>query len=149
MLAERPNAVGVGIDIAPGAVRTARENAIRLGLDGRALFVVGDWLTAVGRADVILANPPYIEGDMIGRLDLEVRAHDPLPALDGGKDGLTAIRAIIAECGRGLGDVGLLLMEIGAGQAPAVARLAVAHGMTVRFAQDLAGIDRVAILARG
>ena len=47
VLAERRYATGIGIDIAPGAVASARENAIRLGLDGRALFVVGDWLAAV------------------------------------------------------------------------------------------------------
>ena len=148
VLAERRQAVGIGIDIAPGAARTARENAICLGLAGRALFVVGDWLAAVGRADVILANPPYIEEKTIGRLDPEVRAYDPLRALDGGEDGLTAIRAIVADVGRVLGEKGRLLMEIGAGQAPPVAAIGAAHGMTVRFVEDLAGKDRVAILAR-
>jgi release factor glutamine methyltransferase len=148
VLAERPNAIGVGVDIAPGAVTTARQNAMRLGLDGRALFVAGDWLAAVGRADVILANPPYIEEHVIGRLDIEVRQHDPLRALSGGEDGLTAIRTIIADSNRVLGENGLLLMEIGAGQGLRVARIAEANGMTVRFVQDLAGVDRVAVLGR-
>ncbi len=149
VLAERANAVGVGIDIAPGAVRTARENAIRLGLDKRAMFVVGDWLAAVGRADVILANPPYIETETISRLDIEVSAHDPLRALDGGADGLDCVRAIVAACGRVLAENGALMMEIGAGQGPGVAAIAATHGMTTRFARDLAGIDRVAVLDRG
>ncbi len=148
VLAERPNAIGIGIDVAPGAVATARQNARLLGLDGRAVFVVGDWLKAVGRADVILANPPYIESETIGRLDADVREHDPLRALDGGKDGLTAIRAIVADSGRVLAANGVLLMEIGAGQGLAVTAIAKAHGMAVRFARDLAGIDRVAILGR-
>ncbi len=146
VLAERPRAVGLGIDVAPGAVRTARENAVRLGLDARALFVVGDWLAAVGRVDAILANPPYIEGEAIARLDLEVRAHDPRRALDGGADGLTAIRAIVADAGRVLRQTGVLVMEIGAGQAGELAAIAEANGMSVHFARDLAGIDRVAIL---
>ena len=149
VLAERRQAIGIGIDIAPGAVKTARENAVRLGLDRRAGFVVGDWLAAVGRADVILANPPYIEDETIARLDVDVRAHDPIVALSGGRDGLTSIRAIIADVGRVLAADGALLMEIGAGQGPAVARLAQAHGMTMRLLPDLAGIDRVAMLARG
>jgi release factor glutamine methyltransferase len=149
VLAERRHAIGIGIDIAPGAVKTARENAVRLGLDGRAWFVVGDWLAAVGRADVILANPPYIEDETIGRLDVDVRAHDPIVALSGGRDGLTSIRAIIADVGRVLAADGALLMEIGAGQGPAVAGIVETHGMTIRFLRDLAGIDRVAILARG
>ncbi len=148
VLAERPDSIGIGVDIAPGAVKTARENAIRLGLAARALFVVGDWLAAVGRADVILANPPYIQAETISRLDAEVSAHDPVRALDGGADGLTAIRAIVAACGRVLSTDGLLLMEIGAGQGPDVAAIAATNGMTVRFAADLAGIDRVAILDR-
>ena len=149
VLAERPNSVGIGIDIAPDAIRTARENAIRLGLDKQALFVVGDWLAAVGQADVILANPPYIESETIRRLDPEVCLHDPLRALDGGEDGLTAIRAIVAACGRVLSENGRLLMEIGAGQGPAVAAIGAAHGMTVRFAEDLAGRSRVAIIGSG
>ncbi len=147
VLAERPHAIGIGIDIAPGAVRTARENAIRLGLAERALFVVGDWLAAVGRADVILANPPYIEAETISRLDVDVREHDPIRALSGGADGLEAIRAVIADAGRVLAENGVLVMEIGAGQGPQLAAIADTQGMTVRFAQDLAGIDRVAILA--
>ena len=146
VLAERPYAIGIGIDIASGAVRTAHENAIRLGLDGRALFVAGDWLAAVGRADVILANPPYIEKETIGRLGVDVREYDPIRALSGGADGLEAIRALIADTGRVLAENGVLVMEIGAGQGPQLAAIAEAQGMTVRFARDLAGIDRVAIL---
>lgn len=148
VLAERPKARGIGIDIAPGAIATARENAIRLGLDGRALFAVGDWLTAIERADVILANPPYIKDETISRLDREVRAHDPVRALSGGAGGLDAILAILADCGRVLADNGAIAMEIGAGQGPAVARIAEAQDMTIRFCRDLAEIDRVAILGR-
>jgi release factor glutamine methyltransferase len=128
-------------------VATAQENAIRLGLDGRVLFVVGDWLAAVGQADVILANPPYITEGSIGRLDVDVRDHDPIRALSGGQDGLVAIRAIVADAGRVLAQNGVLLMEIGAGQRPQVAAIGQAQGMTIRFECDLAGIDRVAILA--
>lgn len=148
VLAERPQAVGIGIDIAPGAVATARENAARLDLADRALFVVGDWLAAVGRVDAILANPPYIDRETIAGLDAEVREHDPQRALDGGPDGLAAIRVIVAEAGRVLADDGTLLMEIGAGQAGAVEEIAAAHGMTARLVTDLAGIERVAILTR-
>ena len=101
VLAERRHAIGIGIDIAPGAVRTARENAVRLGLDGRAQFVVGDWLAAIGRADVILANPPYIEAedDRPARCGC-ARARSDQWRSAAVRDGLTAIRAIIAESGR-------------------------------------------------
>jgi release factor glutamine methyltransferase len=148
VLAERPNAIGIGIDIAPGAAATAQANAARLGLAGRALFVVGDWLAPVGPVDVILANPPYIQAETISRLDPEVRENDPVRALDGGEDGLQAIRAIVAACGGALAENGILLMEVGAGQSPQVATIAEKHGMAISFKQDLAGIDRVAIVGR-
>ena len=104
--------------------RRARENAMRLGVDGRALFIVGDWLAAVGRADLILANPPYIE------------CGDDRPARRRGADARSvagarrrgrrprAVRRIVADIGRVLGQGGVLLMEIGAGQGPAVAGIA-------------------------
>ncbi|MBV8653561.1 MAG: HemK family protein methyltransferase, partial [Alphaproteobacteria bacterium] len=62
LLSELPAASGIGVDIAPGAVETARENAAALGLAGRASFFVGSWADAILQGfDVILANPPYIE----------------------------------------------------------------------------------------
>jgi release factor glutamine methyltransferase len=148
VLAERRRAVGLGIDIAPGAVRTAQENALRLGLKDRVLFAVGNWLAAVGQAAVILANPPYIKANAISRLDVDVREHDPIRALDGGVDGLMAIREIVTEAGRVLVRDGILLVEIGAGQKDQVAAIAQANGMKVRFERDLAGIDRVAVMCR-
>ena len=148
VLAERPNALGVGVDISPGAIATAGENAARLGLAGRALFAVGDWMAAIGRADVILSNPPYIRGEDISSLDAEVRAHDPRRALDGGPDGLEAIRAIARDLGRVLAGEGTALIEIGAGQGPAVRDIAEHEGFAPRFIRDLAGIERVAVLTR-
>ena len=62
LLSEYPAASGIGIDIAPGAARTARDNAERLGIGGRAQFAVGSWAAALtGRFDAVVANPPYIE----------------------------------------------------------------------------------------
>ncbi len=148
VLAERPNALGVGVDISPGAIATAGENAARLGLADRALFAVGDWMAAIRRADVILSNPPYIRGEDISSLDAEVRAHDPRRALDGGPDGLEAIRAIARDLGRVLAGEGTALIEIGAGQGPAIRDIAGHEGFALRFIRDLAGIERVAVLTR-
>src|ERR1051326_8816772 len=73
LLSELPGARGIGIDIAPRAAVTARQNADALGLGARASLVVADWGDAIaGRFDAILANPPYIQ---IGRAHVELQSH--------------------------------------------------------------------------
>ncbi len=149
LLTELPNCTGVGIDLAAGAVETARENAVRHGVADRANFIIGDWTRGVKqRFDVVTANPPYIETRAIAGLQVEVRDYDPHLALDGGADGLDAIHAIVGDLDRVLREGGVAFIEIGAGQADTVRGLAEAHGFRCSFRPDLAGIDRVAVLRR-
>ncbi len=150
LLSEYAAGAGIGVDIAPGAVRTARDNAARLGLAPRARFVVGDWAAALsGRFDAVIANPPYIARAAIADLPPEVRDHDPLRALDGGPDGLAAYRAIAADLPRLLPPGGLFATEIGLGQAAAVAAIVARQGLRVAaLVPDLAGIDRVIVACR-
>ncbi len=149
LLSELPNAQGLGTDISLEAVATARDNARRLGLLGRAGFVVGDWLEPVAApVGVIVANPPYIQSDAIAGLAPEVRDHDPGRALDGGGDGLEAIRVILSCLPGVLSEDGAALIEIGAGQGEAVRALAAAARLAARLEPDLAGIDRVAVVTR-
>lgn len=144
LLSELPRATGLGVDIAPGAVDTARRNAAALGLADRARFIVGVWDAAIGgRADVILANPPYIPTQQIAALAPEVVKFDPVAALDGGSDGFVAYRVLMRAAARLLGSDGVALFEVGEGQAAAVALLAQAAGLSVRTVRrDLAGIER-------
>jgi release factor glutamine methyltransferase len=131
LLAELPRAQGLGCDISPSALAIARENAARLGLGARAQFVRSDWLADIsGRFDLILANPPYIESAAISSLAPEVREHDPMIALDGGEDGLEAYRRIIPALGAHLAEDGLVLFEVGAGQAQAVLAMLAEQGLT-------------------
>jgi release factor glutamine methyltransferase len=149
LLSELPTATGLGTDIAPAAATVAAENARRLGLAGRATFVVCSWTSAVaaGAFDLVVANPPYIPtGDIVG-LDVEVRDHDPRRALDGGADGLSAIGAILADLRRILAPGARVFIEMGAGQRAGVAALAERAGFAASFVPDLGGIDRVAVLA--
>lgn len=150
LLSEFPRAGGVGIDIAAGAAAAARRNAVRLGLGGRARFVVGNWAAAVtGRFEAIVANPPYIVSSAIAGLPPEVRDYDPQRALDGGADGLSAYRTIAAELPRLLAPGGVFAAEIGHGQADAVAAILAENGVRADgFAPDLAGIDRCVIARR-
>lgn len=147
LLSELPRARGIGIDVASGAVATARANAAALGLADRAEFQLGGWESRIeGTADVILANPPYIPCDEIAALPPEVLRYDPRVALDGGPDGLAAYRALAPAFRNLLSATGRAYLELGAGQAEQVSRLMTEAGLTVAAVkQDLAGIERCLI----
>lgn len=143
---------GLGVDLAPEALVTARTNAATNGVADRAHFVAGDLaaILAPGRFDLILSNPPYIASAVIETLAVEVRAHDPRLALDGGADGLDCYRRLIPEAFRALRPGGRCALEIGFDQGAAVGELMVAAGFEdVSVAQDLGGRDRVVGGARG
>jgi release factor glutamine methyltransferase len=148
LLHEMPQALGLGVDRSVGALRTARLNAHVNGVGDRSLFAASDWAGAVrGPFDLIVSNPPYIASAAIPGLDAEVREHDPLPALDGGADGLDAYRVLLGEAGRLLRPGGLAVLEIGYDQAAALRQLAQAHGLDVlRVAHDLSGHPRCVAL---
>jgi release factor glutamine methyltransferase len=96
-----------------------------------------------GPFDLIVSNPPYIAHDDIATLEPEVRDYDPSLALDGGRDGLDAYRAIARDARRLLADGGRLIVELGQGQEPAVRALLTEAGLAVGVARnDLAGIAR-------
>jgi len=144
LLSELPNATGVGVDLLPGAVETARRNAVRLALGHRARFRQGDWDREIaGPVDVILANPPYIPSQEISSLAPEVAAFEPAAALDGGADGLDAYRLLAPAAGRLLGPGGIACFELGFGQSGAVMALLAKSGLTTKaIRRDLSGIER-------
>lgn len=148
-----PAATGVGVDLNPGAVAIARENAARLGLSSRADFMVGDWCAALpegARFDLILSNPPYIPRAEIESLTKEVRFYDPILALDGGMDGLAPYKILFTTIKSVLNPGGRAVFEIGFGQADEVVRLAENAGATlIRLWPDLAGIPRVVEICYG
>lgn len=150
LLLEWPQAVGIGIDINPGAVRAAIANERLLGLQKRVGFQAVDWedYKPKGRCDVLISNPPYIAETERESLAPEVLDYDPPEALFAGVDGLDAYRALTRLTPRWLKPGGLAFYEIGHTQAPAVKELLAAHGQTMlETRQDLAGRDRV-IVAR-
>lgn len=144
---ERPDLEVLATDISPGALDVARANAARLGLDGAVTFHAGDLLAGVGPVDAVLSNPPYVAEGERGSLAPEITRHEPPGALFAGEDGLDVIRRLVpaaAEAG-----ARLLAIELGEGQADAVARLMHEAGfVAVHARRDLAGIERVVVGTR-
>ncbi len=144
VLHERPSAWGVGVDLAPEAARVAAENARALGLANRASFLVADWDSALaGRFALVLSNPPYVTAGDLPNLQPEVAAWEPRRALDGGADGLSAYRTIVARIPMLLAPGGSAVLEVGAGQADPVVALAASAGLLLAGTRaDLSGTIR-------
>ena len=139
---ERPFARIVGVDVSPGALGVARENARALALRN-ATFRLGSWFDAVPneRFDVVVANPPYVaDGDPA----LAALAAEPPLALLAGPEGLDAIEAIVAQAPAHLTPGGWLLLEHGSTQQLEVARLLKRRGFSdVGCHSDYSGLPRV------
>ncbi len=145
---ERPTLTVDATDLSSEALSVARDNAQRLGAVWNVRFCAGDLFAALPpprRAyDLVTANPPYIATAEIAGLQPDIRDHEPHLALDGGADGLDLVRRIVDEAPHHLTAGGALAMEIGAGQAEAVAALYLARGFTeVRRVRDYGGHERV------
>ncbi|MCP3419424.1 peptide chain release factor N(5)-glutamine methyltransferase [Bradyrhizobium brasilense] len=150
LLSELPNAHGFATDISTEALQTASRNATALGLADRTTWIECDYGSGLaGAFELIVSNPPYIPSADIAGLDIEVRAHDPRAALDGGADGLDAYRALISQSAGLLASGGFLVVEVGQGQSGDVEALMTASGLspTGPPKADLGGVPR-AISAR-
>ena len=145
LLAERPQAQGLGVDVSAPALAVAARNAQALGVGARVRWVQSDWLAAVDeRADLVVCNPPYIDAAEIATLAPEVRDHEPHLALTPGPDGLAPYRSLVQQVPRCLVAGGAFIVEIGWQQGPAVAALFRDAGFqSVAILRDLGGKDRV------
>ncbi len=155
LLSELPQAHGIGLDRSEATLAVARKNLSLLGLRDRASFLCADWMSAIagGAFDVIVCNPPYIAPSEIRELAQEVRDHDPYLALNGGEDGLDAYRTIVPQAFASLRDGGVLVFEVGCGQAENVLNLmklfTPAPGFSkVWMLQDLKGVSRAVAAVR-
>ena len=147
LLADRPAATGVAVDLSGAALDVARRNATALGLADRCTFAQGSWFAPVeGIFDLIVSNPPYIAVDELAALSPEVRLYEPHLALTPGGDGLDAYRAIAAGVGAHLAPGGRLLLEIGPTQGAVVAQMLRAAGLQrIGLLPDMDGRDRVIV----
>jgi release factor glutamine methyltransferase len=143
---ERPTSVVYATDASEDALSVARENALRLGAYNVALRA-GDLYAAAPPAlhfDVVTANPPYIARSEMATLMQDVRDFEPRLALEAGDDGLDVLRRVVAGAPARLVAGGVLAVEVGAGQAPAVAELFRGAGFdSIELRRDYARIERV------
>jgi release factor glutamine methyltransferase len=163
LLANRPDASGVAVELSALALEAAQENAERNGVAERLTLLQGSWFEplvsnlnpsspargSMGESegfafDLIVSNPPYIASAVVETLAPEVKHFDPRLALDGGPDGLAPYRVIAAQAARFLALHGGVLVEIGYDQGEAVSALFRAAGFAqVAVHKDLNGLDRV------
>jgi release factor glutamine methyltransferase len=136
------------VDLSLAALEVARTNATRLGSIDRLNFSHGSWWSTLahlqGRVSGMLSNPPYIPSQEVLRLQPEVANHEPHLALDGGVDGLAAIRLLVDTAPEYLQAGGIWLIEMMAGQGEAVRDLLIRQGSytDIQIINDLAGLDR-------
>jgi release factor glutamine methyltransferase len=145
-----PQATLHAVDKSAIALTIAEQNAEELGVADRVRFYEGNWLepltSLTGKLTGIISNPPYIPRAMVPTLQPEVAYHEPHLALDGGEDGLEALRIIAAQAPQFLQSKGVLLLEMMAGQAEAVTQLLQqsGHYENIQIHSDLADIQRFA-----
>jgi release factor glutamine methyltransferase len=153
----RPDWSVWAVEQAWSAAACARANVRRLGLDRRVQVIEGDLFgplagrVPAGEVDLVVANPPYLAASIVPTLPVEVREWEPRGALDGGPDGLSVIRRLLAEAPAWLRPGGHLLVELGEEQGPATRKLVRAAG---RYAEalvhrDFRGCERVLEARRG
>lgn len=147
---ELPATRVVAADISSAALEVCRKNIKDNGLISRIIPMHADATTwppmSIGSFDLILSNPPYIPSWELTELDRSVREYEPLNALDGGEDGLDFYRAIIKYWTIILRPNGLMMFEVGEGQADEVKRMLLKAGyVSVDSRLDTLGIERVVI----
>jgi release factor glutamine methyltransferase len=145
-----PQAQITAVDVSPEALAIARRNAEAHHVADRITFLASNLLLGVdGSFDAIVANLPYVAGDDLRTLPV---AHwEPRVALDGGPDGLSAFRALIAQAPQKLAPTGGLFLEIGYDQGESVAAVCreAFPQAEIRVLPDLAGLDRMVTVTQG
>ena len=152
----RPCARVIATDLSNPSLNVARQNAVRYAVGERITWLEGDLLEALvgqeleGQVDVIVSNPPYIAEAEWATLQPEVRLFEPRGALVAGHQGTELHARLLQEAGRYLSPAGAVIMEIGAGQAPAMRRIIerMAEYRFHRLIYDEAGLERVVIIER-
>ena len=144
ILLERQKSIGAGLDISKNAIKIAKINAKLQQVHNRITFVNTDVdKYNLGKYDLIVSNPPYIERVKISRLEEDIKNFEPKSALDGGHDGYSKIKKVIKKSSDILKRKGNLILEIGHDQAYNVSLLLQKYGFYInKVSKDLSNKDR-------
>jgi len=157
LLEEYKNSYVTFVDISEKSLQIARVNAKQFSLVDRSKYYNCDWnekdwdrnlleFTEKSKFDIVVSNPPYIPTNDIKLLKTEVKSFDPMIALDGGQDGLTAYKSIFLRLKNLLKDKGKVFVEIGEGQQSSVSKIGIENNfLEIGYEKDLSGIVRVII----
>jgi len=157
LLEEYKNSYVTFVDISEKSLQIARVNAEQFSLVDRSKYYNCDWnekdwdrnlleFIEKSKFDIVVSNPPYIPTNDIKLLKTEVKSFDPMIALDGGQDGLTAYKSIFLRLKNLLKDKGKVFVEIGEGQQSSVSKIGIENNfLEIGYEKDLSGIVRVII----
>ena len=147
----RPFIKAYGVDIEDQPIKVTRKNMENFELDNVEIYQ-GDLFEPFesddfyNSFDIIASNPPYINTEEIGKLQVEVKDYEPMSALDGGEDGLIFYRRIVRDAKKFLKKDGLLIFEIGYDQGERVSELLIEEGYTqVEVLHDIQNLARVVL----
>lgn len=145
LLCERPQAIGIAVDVSDAALSLCRENAYYNGVLDRLLTRKRDLLCEPGgskQMDLLCMNPPYVRSEVVGTLAANV-GYEPSLALDGGADGLVFYRRVLSRLFDYVKEGGTALFEIGYDQGEDVLRLCEAYGHSGEILKDAEKRDRI------
>jgi len=150
ILKERHNFYGTGIDISKNCLKISKINAINLNVQSRLkLFKTNVDKFAIGKYDLIVSNPPYINKYKIKYLESDVAKYEPSLALNGGLDGLSEIRKVVKKSSELIKTKGRFILEIGFDQRNKVIKLLRKEGFYINSTlKDLAKNDRCIICTK-
>ena len=150
ILKERKNFIGTGIDISKKCIKVSKYNAKRLELDNRTKFYISDVDNfLIGKYDVVVSNPPYIENLNLKYLDRDVVNFEPRLALSGGRDGFSEITKVINKTSGLIKKNGVFVLEIGHNQKNKVTEKLKAKGFYIKkVLKDYGKNDRCIISSK-
>ena len=150
ILKENKSFYGTGIDINKNTLNICKINAVNLGLVNRLkLFKTNVDKFMIGKYDLIVSNPPYINRNKIKYLDIDVAKYEPIEALDGGLDGISEIRKVIFKSSELIKKNGRFILEIGFDQKNKVVNLLKKKGFYInKIKKDLANNDRCVVCTK-
>ena len=147
ILKERKNFNGIGIDLSKKCIDLSRLNALNLKINNRVKFYKSDIDNFnIGKYDLIVSNPPYINQFDLKNLDKDIKNFEPKLALNGGLDGLSEIRKVINKSSELIRLNGKLVIEIGFDQKEKVKKILTSKGFYInKTIKDYANNDRCII----